>query len=207
VLEEEIMRSLMLPTIASAVVTLTLTAPAYAQSGTNAPAPKPAMPTRADHPRADATNAKMADEDFVNEAAMGGMAEVELGKLARDKASDAKVKALGARMLADHSKANAELKALAARKNITLPTQLDSKHQATVDRLSKLSGAAFDQAYVSDMLEDHETDVAKFADESKEAKDPDVKAWAAKTLPTLREHLTAVQDAHRAIDGKRATGN
>jgi len=146
-----------------------------------------------------------ADQTFVKEAAMGGMAEVDLGKLAGDKASNDHVKAFGQRMVSDHSKANDELKSLASGKSITLPTTLDSKHKATHDRLAALSGAAFDRAYVSDMVADHKKDVAAFRHEANSGKDADVKAWAAKTLPTLEMHLKDIQDLQKEIEPTRST--
>ena len=148
-----------------------------------------------------------ADHHFVMDAASGGMAEVELGKIAADKASNADVKKFGQRMADDHGKANDELKSLAQSKQITLPTMIDAKHKATIDRLSKLSGAAFDRAYVQEMLKDHQKDVAAFRTESKSGKDPEVKAWAGKTLPTLEEHLKMVQDLNRGAVGTSGTKN
>jgi putative membrane protein len=139
------------------------------------------------------------DEHFVHEAAIGSMAEVELGKLAMEKSSDAKVKALGQRMVTDHSKASDELESLAAKKDIELPKEIDSEHKATIDRLSKLSGEDFDRAYVSDMLKDHQADISAFRQQSESGQDAEIKAWAAKTLPTLQDHLRAVQDASRAL--------
>jgi putative membrane protein len=126
---------------------------------------------------------------FVMKAAHGGMAEVELGQLATERASDASVKDFGQRMVTDHSKANDELKQIASSKGINLPTTLDAKNQATKDRLSKLNGAAFDRAYMQDMVNDHREDVNEFRRESQRGTDPEVKAFAAKTLPTLEEHL------------------
>jgi putative membrane protein len=146
-------------------------------------------------------NKPSGDNHFVMEVAAGGMAEVELGKLAADKASNADVKKFGQRMADDHSKANDALKSLAQSKQITLPSAIDAKHKATIDRLSKLSGEAFDRAYVQEMLKDHQKDVAAFRTESKSGKDPDVKAWASKTLPTLEEHLKLVQDLNRSAVG------
>jgi len=133
------------------------------------------------------------------EAARGGMAEVELGQLASQKAQSDQVKQFAQRMVQDHGKANDELKSLAQQKNITLPTELDGKHKATHDRLSKLSGAQFDRAYMQDMLQDHRKDVNDFRKESQSGKDPDVKAWAAKTLPTLEEHLRLAQSTSGAV--------
>ncbi len=130
---------------------------------------------------------------FMKKAAVGGMAEVELGQLAQQKGSSARVKEFGARMVRDHSKANQELKQLAGLKGVTLPTALDSKNQKVVAHLQKLSGVAFDRAYMSDMVADHKEDIADFQTEGQGGKDPDVKAFATKTLPTLEEHLKMAQ--------------
>ena len=135
-----------------------------------------------------------ADSTFIRKAAEGGIAEVKLGQLAKDKASNQKVKDFGNRIVNDHGKANDELKELASKKGITLRDSLDAKHQATYDRLSKLSGDAFDKAYMREMIRDHEEDVAEFRRESQSAKDPDVRQFASKTLPTLEEHLPQAQD-------------
>jgi putative membrane protein len=139
------------------------------------------------------------------EAARGGMAEVELGQLASDKAESSAVKQFAQRMVTDHGKANDELKSLAQSKNIMLPTDLDAKHKATKDRLSKLSGAQFDRAYMQDMVSDHQKDVSEFKKQSTSAKDPELKAWAAKTLPTLQEHLQMAQAASRSAVGTSGT--
>jgi putative membrane protein len=130
-----------------------------------------------------------ADQNFVKKAAEGGMAEVELGKLAKEKASSSEVKQFGERMVTDHSKANEELKSIASQKGVTLPTTLNAKDQATKDRLSKLSGEQFDRAYMNDMVKDHTKDVSEFKKESTTAKDPDIKSFASQTLPTLEDHL------------------
>lgn len=129
------------------------------------------------------------DKHFVRKAAEGGIAEVELGKLATQKASSDEVKKFGQRMVDDHTKANDQLKQLAQQKGIALPTQPDAKDKATMQRLEKLSGEQFDKAYMNDMVKDHTKDVAEFQKESTSAKDPDVKNFAAQTLPTLQDHL------------------
>lgn len=147
-----------------------------------------------------------ADLEFVLDAAKGGMAEVELGQLAADKASSDDVKKFGQRMVSDHSKANDELKSLAQSKSITLPSDVDAKDKATHDRLAKLSGAAFDRAYMQHMLADHRKDVNEFKKESTAGKDSEVKAWASKTLPTLEEHLRLAQDTTKAV-GTSGTTN
>ena len=132
-------------------------------------------------------------EDFMHEAAIGGMTEVELGKLASTKGANAEVKKFGQMMVTDHSKANAELKALAAKKNVTLPTEPDSSHKSILDDMTGKSGADFDADYVDAMVDDHEDDVAAFEKQAQNATDPDVKAFAAKTLPTLKKHLEAIK--------------
>jgi len=129
------------------------------------------------------------DKEFMSKAGMGGLAEVQMGNLALSKATSADVKAFGQRMVTDHSKANEELQQLATAKGVALPTELAGEEQATMNRLSSLSGAEFDKAYMKDMVEDHEKDVAEFDKVSTTGQDSDLKAWAAKTLPTLKEHL------------------
>ncbi len=131
----------------------------------------------------------MADTKFMKEAAQGGMAEVALGQLAVEKASNADVKKFGQRMVDDHGKANDKLKQLASQKNVALPQDLNAKDKATKAFLEKLSGEQFDQAYMKDMVKDHKKDVGDFQRESKTAHDPDVKRFAADTLPTLEDHL------------------
>ena len=130
-------------------------------------------------------------EDFLKAAAQGGMAEVKLGNLAATKSQNAEVKAFGKLMVADHTKANTELTALAKKKNISLPSDIGS-HQSTVDDLTKAT-SDFDKNYVNDMVKDHEEDVAAFQKQADSATDPDVKAFAAKTLPTLKSHLEKIK--------------
>ncbi len=130
-----------------------------------------------------------SDKKFVREAAQGGMAEVELGKLATEKASSPEVKKFGQRMVDDHSKANEQLKEVASSQGITLPSKLSAKDEMTKERLSKLSGEQFDKAYMSDMVKDHTQDVSDFQQEANSARDPAVKEFAEKTLPVLKSHL------------------
>ena len=140
-----------------------------------------------------------SDRTFVSKAAQGGMAEVELGRLATERASNEKVKHFGQQMVDDHSKANEELKNVASNKGTQLPTSMDAQSQATLKHLSNLHGAAFDRAYIDDMVKDHQKDVADFQREAEHGTDPDVKAFAAKTLPTLQHHLQMAQDARSAV--------
>lgn len=161
-----------------------------------------AKPASHEHMKS-ASSAAGSDSHFVMDAAKGGLAEVEMGKLAAEKASSPDVKQFGQRMVDDHSKANDELKAVASQKGITLPTELAPADKATLDRLSKLSGEAFDRAYMSDMVKDHKKDVAEFKKEASAGKDADVKAFAGKTLPTLEEHLKMAQDVHGKVMPKK----
>jgi len=146
-----------------------------------------------------AKSTKGSDAKFAQEAAIGGMAEVEMGKLAVQKAQNDQVKQFGQRMIDDHSKAGDELKALASKENITLPTEIDAKHKATINKLSALSGAAFDHAYMSDMVKDHQHDVADFQKEASNGSNTDLKGWASKTLPTLQDHLRMAQETSKGI--------
>jgi putative membrane protein len=140
-----------------------------------------------------------ADQKFVKDAASGGMAEVQLGKLATEKASNAQVKQFGQRMVDDHSKANDELKSVASKDNITLPSDLSPKDKATYDSLSKLSGTAFDRAYMRDMVKDHQTDVNEFQKEANSGSNPDLKSFAGSTLPTLQDHLRMARETNNAL--------
>jgi len=130
-----------------------------------------------------------ADKAFMTKAAQGGLAEVQLGQLAQDKASSNDVKEFGKQIVDDHSKANDQLKSIASQKGVTLPTDLSAKDKAEKDRLSKLSGDQFDKAYMRHMVQDHTKDVSEFKKESSMAKDNDVKNFASQTLPTLESHL------------------
>lgn len=135
----------------------------------------------------------MADTTFLKKAASGGIAEVELGQLAVEKASNPDIKQFGQRMVNDHTKANSQLKQVAAEDHVRLPQGLSAKDKAIKDALAKLSGDDFDRAYLKDMIQDHRQDVADFEHASKSAQDPAVKSFAMQTLPTLRDHLKEAQ--------------
>ena len=140
------------------------------------------------------TSKKMDDKKFLQEAAIGGLTEVELGKLAAQKASSDDVKKFGQKMVDDHSKANDQLKEIAGKESVEVPSSLDPKHQSRLDKLSKLDGPAFDKAYIKDQLKDHEHDVNAFQTEAQSGQNPNIKQFAASTLPTLQEHLSMVKD-------------
>jgi len=134
-----------------------------------------------------------ADQGFIMDAASGGLMEVELGKTTSANAASAKVKQFGQMMVTDHTKANTELKAVAAKKNVTVPPAPAQEQQDHINDLKTKKGAEFDKAYVDMMVDDHKEDISKFEDEAKNGKDADVKAFAAKTLPVLRKHMAAIQ--------------
>jgi putative membrane protein len=123
----------------------------------------------------------------VKNAALGGLTEVTLSRAAASKSQDPKIRKFAAQMVQDHSKANDELTSLAASKGLQVPAALDAEHQAVVQKLSHESGAGFDAAYSQQMMADHEKTVALFQDAT-QSSDPDVAAFAKKTLPTLQQH-------------------
>ena len=139
---------------------------------------------------------------FATNAAQGGMAEVELGRLATQRAGDPSVREFGARMVADHSRANSELKSIAARKGIQLPGDMTSDQKSEMDKLAKMSGADFDKEYMSAMLKDHQDDVKDFETQSQGGDDGDIKDFASKTLPTLQHHLQMAQQTAEKLARK-----
>ncbi len=153
-----------------------------------------------------ATAVRMTDQAFVTSAAQANMAEIELGNVAETKASNDQVKTFAKRMVEDHQKALENLKTVAKNENITLPTTLDSKDQALKQRLDRLSGHAFDRAYMNAMIKDHRKDVAEFRAESRNAKNADIKEYASSTLPTLEEHLKLAESTDRAVLGTSGSG-
>ncbi|MFY9676876.1 MAG: DUF4142 domain-containing protein [Terriglobales bacterium] len=142
-----------------------------------------------------------SDKKFVREAAQGGMAEVELGKIAAEKGSTDDVKKFGQRMVDDHSKANDQLKQIASEQGIQLPQELNSKDKALKARLSKLDGASFDKAYMANMVKDHKADIAEFTKESNNGKDDAIKQFATSTLPTLKSHLEEAEHIEPMVQG------
>ena len=133
------------------------------------------------------------DAKFAVEATNGSIVEIELGKIAQQKASDARVKAFGKMMIKDHTAANTELMEISKSKKITLPASLNSESQKLVQDLEKKSGTDFDKAYVKAMVNDHKDDIAEFEHGEKIAKYPEMLAFIKKTLPVLHKHLSEIQ--------------
>jgi putative membrane protein len=159
---------------------------------------------RQDQPQAQQPTGALSrsDRDFVTKAAQDGMAEVALGELAARQASNNEVKQFAQRMVDDHSKANNELKELASKKGIAFPSEVSAKQRASQDRMAKLSGADFDREYMRAMVKDHDSAVALFEKESRSGSDPELKAWAEKTLPVLREHQKLARDLAGKVGAK-----
>ncbi|WP_224995452.1 DUF4142 domain-containing protein [Cesiribacter sp. SM1] len=142
--------------------------------------------------------------EFVNEAASSSMMEVELGKLAQEKANNQQVKDFGGMMVQDHSQANERLKSIAQNKNIQVPSTMMEKHQQQVDRLRNLSGQEFDQEYVNLMVEAHEEDISKFEDKQGDVQDQELRQWVDNTLPTLRTHKEQIDQIKNSMGNTRS---
>lgn len=134
-------------------------------------------------------------QDFVTQAANGGLFEVESSKLATERASD-KVKAFAKQMIADHEKVNGELKAMVqgGKAKAELPAALDSSHQSKLDKLKGLQGKDFTDQYVDDQVKAHKDAVDLFKRYGDEGENAELKTWAAKTRPNLEAHLKIVQE-------------
>jgi putative membrane protein len=139
------------------------------------------------------------DKHFVSEAAEGGLAEVELGQLAQSKAASDKVKDFAQKMVDDHSKANQELKECAEKVGINVPDHMSVTEKAEKTKLDMYKGGHFDHAYIADMVKDHQSDIAAFEREVTEGQNPELKSFAEKTLPTLKEHLRLAEKTQRQI--------
>ncbi len=133
------------------------------------------------------------DDNFLVNAASGGLLEVQLGSIAEKNAASARVKEFGKMMVMDHTKANTELIALAKNKNIVVPSIPGKDEQDKIDKLQKEQGKDFDKDYVSLMIDDHQDDIKEFKDAADNVHDSDLKNFALKTLPVLQKHLDKIQ--------------
>jgi|SRR5690554_1515930 len=140
------------------------------------------------------------DSDFAVKAADSGLAEVNASEIAQQKAQDQRVKDFAAMMVQDHTKANEELKGIAANKNITLPTAPGEDHLSKISDLNSYTGADFDREYMDLMVDNHEKAVSLFEDAAEDAEDAELKAYAAKTLPALRKHLEQAKALEEALN-------
>ncbi len=147
--------------------------------------------------------AEPKDGKFVEEAGGGGMAEVKLSQLALEKSTDPAVKELAHSMVTDHTKANDELKALATTKSVPVPAEVPKAAQKKYDDLTKLDAKKFDKEYMSVLLDDHKKTVKLFEKEAKGGDDSELKAWAEKTLPTLKHHLAMVETLEKDVKARK----
>jgi putative membrane protein len=136
----------------------------------------------------------VADQIFAMMAAVGGLEEVQLGKLAADRAASPEVQQLAQRLVEDHTKANQELMSIAEKKDIDVPDELDDVHEDVVELFSELEGASFDREYVRYQVMHHEKNTAGFAVQAKDGQDTELKAFAAKQLPVLQGHLQQLRE-------------
>lgn len=135
-----------------------------------------------------------ADRNFLMRAAGSGLAELEAARMAADKAQDEAVKRYAAMLVEQHEAANKELSTLAESKGLSLPTSAPAGKRRELNRLGREKGEDFDAAFVQTVgVREHRQDVRLFREASRNAKDPEVKAWAAKMLPTLEQHLSQAQ--------------
>lgn len=142
--------------------------------------------------------------DFMKQAAENGHAEVESAKLAQKKTSSPQVKSFAQHMITDHTKANKELMALAKEKGVELPKEPSVLQKGKLKLLSTKEGSDFDEAYADQMgVQAHESTIELFQEGAKEAKDPKVKAYATKTLPTLKQHLGMAEKLETSTDKKQ----
>jgi putative membrane protein len=142
-----------------------------------------------------------ADQQFMIKAAQGGLMEVEVARLAQEKASSNEVKEYARKLEQDHQKANEMLKQLASQKNVELPTDM-GKHRQHVDKLRNVSGDKFDQQFMKMQVQHHRMDVNEFQKHTNRAMDSDVRNFASTNLPVLQEHLRQAQDLQGTTRGR-----
>lgn len=138
------------------------------------------------------------DAKFIKKAAIGGMTEVELGKIAAKNGQKDDVKSFGDRMVKDHGKANDDLKSIASKMDVKVPEKVNAKHQAMIDKFSKMSADSFDAAYVKAMVQDHKKDIAEFEEAQGEVNNEDLKKFISDTVPIMKEHLEMVEKMQNA---------
>ena len=134
------------------------------------------------------------DREFVDAAAQGGMFELDSSRMALDKNASGQNRAFAEMMLEDHEKANRELEKLVREKGGILPIAPDAEHRRMLDDLSKTQGQTFDDAYHKAQVKAHDDAIALFEDASRNCDDADLRAFAEKTLPTLRKHRSHLDE-------------
>lgn len=171
------------------ILTLGTTLALSSAFGAKAKTEKADKADKAEATTASDSKAAAADIAFIKKAADGGMTEVELGKIAEKNGQKDDVKEFGSHMVKDHGKANDELKSVASKMNVTVPEKVSSEHQAKIDKMSKMSGAAFDTGYVKEMVASHEKTIAMFEAAKGKVGNEDLKKFIDDTLPVIKHHL------------------
>lgn len=157
-----------------------------------------------DNPAAVGTaGAAAPDADFIQDQLEDGNAEVELGRLAQQQATSPEVKEFGEMMVRDHTQAGEELKQIASKHDIQSPAADRNEHDDLHERLTKATGAEFDREYINAMVDEHEKAVNDVEDKAEGSDNPEVKQWAAKTLPTLRQHLERAKQIKETLEQKQ----
>lgn len=148
--------------------------------------------------RRDAISAE--SQEFLREAASAGATEVELGRIAAQRAHNDRVRDYGQRMVTDHSSANEDLERVARDVGVQVSSEPNPHHDSMIDRVANEQGESFDREYLNMMVNDHQKVVTKFEEQAQNGPDPEVKAFAQRTLPTLREHLRLARDLADDLD-------
>lgn len=153
----------------------------------NSPMSQPGQPGQPDN------GMQMQDKMFLHKASEGGMAEVQFGQLAAQKGNSSEVKQFGQKMVEDHTKLNEQMRPIAASLGVTPPKHLNKADQAEYEKLNGLSGDAFDQEYITDMVKDHRKDLHEFRNEESATSNPDLKAAVAQAEQVISQHLSMIQ--------------
>ena len=140
------------------------------------------------------------DQDFLNKAAQGNRAEIQLGQLVAGKTKNPSVKQFAQMMVKDHTDALSKLQLVAQTKRLTLPDEMPDDAKDLESKLTKDAGKQLDKDYMDGMVQDHQKDVQEFQDATETLKDPDIKKWVTDTLPTLQKHLSKAQQVNAKVN-------
>jgi putative membrane protein len=190
----------------AAVALLALGGPALAQTSpsTQRPAAGTAAPSTTSGTEAK-KDVDRGDRKFMEHAAHGGAKEIALGKIAQQKAQNPEVKQLAETIVKDHTEAAEKLKPIAQSMGVDLSKETAKGQKDDYDDFEKLSGAKFDKKYVDEMIDDHKDATKEFDDAAKNAKNPELKAWAGEIAPKLHEHLQMAEAAQKAMQPKTSS--
>jgi putative membrane protein len=145
------------------------------------------------------SNLSVTDRQFIQNAAVGGMFEVQAGQIAADRATNGDLKHFAQQMMNDHQRMNTELMQLAQQKGANPPTELDMDARSQIDTLNSLNGADFDQVYITGQVKAHTDTISFFQSEANNGQDPGVKAFASRNLPMLQHHLEMIKNLQSSI--------